>query len=222
MWYPFLVPSKYLVRNFEEHSYYHIFNRGVEKRKIFLDTKDFKIFIYYLFVYLKSLKDVLNIYPSLPLRLQSKNLASEVTLISYCLMTNHFHLLLKQTTKDGVSRLMKQITNAYTEYFNKKYARVGSLLQGPFKAVKITTDEQLIHLTRYIHLNPLIGSIVNNLEDYPWSSYKSFITGKEADLCDKQIILHRFNSTSDYEKFVLDQANYTKGLQKLEGLTIEN
>lgn len=216
------MPSKYLVRNFEENSYHHIFNRGVEKRKIFLDIKDYNIFIYYLYIYLKPLNEVLLRHPQLPLRLQGRNLSSEVSLVSYCLMPNHFHLLLKQKTKDGISKLLKQVTNAYTEYFNKKYARVGSLLQGPFKAVKITTDEQLIHLTRYIHLNPLIGSIVNNLEDYPWSSYKSFITGKEADLCDKQIILHRFNSTSDYQKFVLDQANYANELQKLEGLTIEN
>jgi len=215
------MPSKYLIRNFEENSYYHVFNRGVEKRKIFIDLKDYKIFIYYLFIYLKPISIVLSKYPELPLRLQSKNLSAEVSLISFCLMPNHFHLLLRQNTKNGISKLMKQITNAYTEYFNKRNKRVGSLMQGPFKAVKISTDEQLIHLSRYIHLNPLVGNVVNNLDKYQWSSFASFFSEKNSHLCDKKIIKKFFRSTLDYKKFVLDQASYSKELKNLEGLTIE-
>src|SRR3989344_7619419 len=153
MWYIDLMPSKYRIRNFEENGYYHLFNRGVEKKKIFLDNQDYKIFLYYSFVYLKPLNDVLSTYPQLPIRLHSKNLSGEIDLISYCLMPNHFHLLLKQYTKTGFSKLAKQTTNAYTEYFNKKYKRTGSLMQGTFKSVKVNTDEQLVHLSRYIHLN---------------------------------------------------------------------
>lgn len=216
------MPSKYLVRDFEENAYYHILNRGVEKRKIFLDVKDYKIFIFYLFIYLKPLSEVLSKYPELPLRLQGKNLSSEVSLISYCLMHNHFHLLLKQTTKSGISKLMKQITNAYTEYFNKSNQRVGSLMQGSFKAVKIRSDEQLIHLSRYVHLNPLIANIVKNLEDYPWSSFKNYVIESGGGLCDQKIIMEHFRSQSDYKNFVLDQANYARKLKKLEGLTIED
>lgn len=133
------MPSKYVVRNFSENSYYHVFNRGVEKRNIFLDEKDYRFFETYLSIYLNPLKRVLEKYPDLPLRLHNKNLSKEVKLMAYCLMPNHFHLLLKQKTKDGISKLLKQITNAYTLYFNQKNKRVGGLMQGRFKAAQISS-----------------------------------------------------------------------------------
>src|SRR4030042_4414876 len=145
------MPAKNVVRDFSENSFYHIFNRGVEKRDIFLDQQDHKIFIYYLTVYLYPLPKVLEVYPKLPIRLHNKNLSQEVEILSYCLMPNHFHLLLKQNTVNGISKLLKQLTNAYTFYFNQKYKRVGGLVQGRFKAVKILNDELLLHISRYIH-----------------------------------------------------------------------
>lgn len=216
------MPSKYLVRNFEENAFYHVFNRGVEKRKIFLNSKDFKIFIYYLFVYLKPLDDVFKKYPQLPIRLHPRNLSSEVELISYCLMPNHFHFLLRQFSRNGISRLMKQVTNAYTEYFNKRYKRIGSLMQGTFKAVKVETDEQLIHLSRYIHLNPVVDGIVNDVDDYNWSSYKDFIMGNSRGLCNISVILNLFKSSDEYKNFVKDQINYALELKKIEGLIIDD
>ena len=134
------MPSKYVVRNFTEDSYYHVYNRGVEKRDIFLDEKDYYFFETYLSIYLLPIRQVLKKYPDVPLRLHSKNLSSDVELLEYCLMPNHFHLLLKQKTKDGISKLMKQISNAYTLFFNQKNKRSGSLMQGRFKAVPIGGD----------------------------------------------------------------------------------
>ena len=216
------MPSKYRIRNFEENGYYHIFNRGVEKRKIFLDDQDYKMFSYYLFVYLKPLDEILLAYPRLPIRLQAKNLSDEIDLISYCLMPNHFHLLLKQRTKNGFSKFIKQITNAYTEYFNKKYERTGSLMQGTFKSVKVNTDQQLIHLSRYIHLNPIVDNVVDELTAYPWSSYKDIISSKPKSLCKIEITLNLSGSAGNYEKFVKDQIDYAKELKKLEGLTVDD
>lgn len=215
------MPSKYRVRNFEENSFYHIFNRGVEKRKIFLDEQDYKIFLYYLFVYIKPLADVLAVYPELPLRLQARNLSDEIDLVAYCLMPNHFHFLLKQNTKMGFSKLAKQITNAYTEYFNKKYKRTGSLMQGTYKSVKVKSDEQLLHLSRYIHLNPIVSSLVKNLDDYPWSSYKDLVAGDKKSLCKIDILVNLIGSTGKYEQFSKDQIHYAKELKKVEGLTID-
>ncbi len=94
-------------------------------------------------------------------------------------------------------------------------------MQGPFRAVKIRTDEQLIHLSRYIHLNPLIANIVKSLEDYQWSSFKNYVMKSDSGLCDDKIVIKHFRSQSDYKKFVLDQINYARGLKKLAGLTIE-
>lgn len=137
------MPSKYVVRNFAEDSYYHIYNRGGQNWDIFLDEKDYRFFETYLFIYLAPLKKVLEKHPDLPLRLHNKNLSEEVKLMAYCLMPNHFHLLLKQKTKNGISKLLKQITNAYTLYFNQKNTRVGGLMQGRFKAVQVKDGDLL-------------------------------------------------------------------------------
>lgn len=134
------MPSKYVVRNFAKNSNYHIFNRGINKQDIFLGEKDYRFFETYLSIYLYPLKEVLKKYPDVPLRLHSKNLSSDVELLEYCLMPNHFHLSLRQKAKNGISKLMKQMTNAYTLFFNQKNQRTGSLMQGRFKAVPIDGD----------------------------------------------------------------------------------
>lgn len=216
------MPSKHVIRSFAENSYYHVFNRGVEKRTIFEDPGDYKIFKYYMFIYLAPLEKVLSVYPHLPLRLRPKNLSSELDLITYCLMPNHFHLLLKQTTKDAISKFMKQITDAYTRYFNNKNKRVGSLVQGPFKAAQIDSDNLLLHISRYIHLNPLVSGVIkDNLQSYPWSSFPAYLNQNQDNLIKKDEILNHFASTKDFEKFVLDQAEYAKELEKIKHAMIE-
>ncbi len=215
------MPSKYVVRSFTEDSYYHIFNRGVEKRDIFLEDKDYRFLQTYLFIYLHPLKKVLEKHPDLPLRLYNKNLSEEVKLIGYCLMPNHFHLLLRQKTRDGISKLMKQVTNAYTLYFNQKYNRVGGLMQGRFKAVPITDDNLLIHILRYIHLNPTSSNLTQEFGTYQWSSYPDFL-GKETDLpCSKDEVLSYFSSLENFERFHKDQEDYAKELDKIKHLSIE-
>lgn len=215
------MPSRYVIRNFVENGYYHVFNRGVEKRDIFMDEQDRNMFMYYIYIYLNPLDEVFIKYPTLPPRLQAKNMANEIYLVAYCLMPNHVHLLLRQKTKDGISRFMKQLTNAYTLYFNQKYKRVGGLVQGRFKAVTIDTDNLLLHVSRYIHLNPLVSGIVKNLYDYKWSSYFNYL-GKENTLhCFKDPILASFSSEKSYEKFVLDHSSYAKELERIKHLTLE-
>lgn len=215
------MPSKYTVRNFAENCFYHVFNRGVEKRTIFLDEQDYRIFLYYLSIYSLPLDKVVLKYPNLPLRLQSKNLHDEINIISYCLMPNHFHLLLQQLTVDGVSKLLKQLTNAYTFYFNQKYQRVGGLVQGSFKAALIETDDILLHISRYIHLNPLMAEIVDNLNTYEWSSYREFIYPNNGGMCLIEPILSNFSTENSYEKFVLDQVEYARSLEASKHLLLD-
>lgn len=216
------MPSHFVVREFAENNYYHIFNRGYEKRKIFEDKSDYKIFCYYLFIYLNPLETVLKLYPDLPPRLQGKNLSNELNLLCYCLMPNHFHLLLEQKTKNGISKFMKQLINAYTYYFNSKYKKSGALLQGRFKAVRILTDELLLHISRYIHLNPKIAGLVQNLNNYEWSSYNSYINRSDDNLSKSGFILNYFSDAKSYEKFVADQFAYGKELDKIKHLTIDS
>ena len=219
------MPSKYVVRNFAKNSYYHVFNRGVEKRDIFLEDKDYRLFQYYLFIYLRSLEEVLEKHPDLPLRLSTKNLSEEVRLIAYCLMPNHFHLVLRQKTKDGISKLLKQVTNAYTFYFNRKHNRAGALMQGPFKAATVTDDSSFTHLVRYIHLNPVVANLTKDLDTYPWSSYPDYLgdyLGEEVELpVAKTKALSHFPSLKAFEKFHEDQAGYEAGLEQIKHLAID-
>lgn len=214
------MPSRYVVRHFEEDGTYHVFNRGVEKRDIFLDDQDHCIFLYYLFVYVVPLEKVLLHHPDLPIRLYDKNLSKEVKVLAYCLMPNHFHLLLQQRSINGISKLLKQLTNAYTLYFNKKYQRVGGLVQGRFKAVQTETDEQLLHTSRYIHLNPLVSEITPDLKDFKWSSFSDYVEDKGL-ICTKDTLLSFFSTPAKYEKFVMDHADYAEKLEKLKHLFLD-
>ena len=192
---------------FCENSYYHVYNRGVEKRKIFLDENDYKSFIGILRSYLsfpvKREKDILQ---GRALRISDHRLYQEIKLLSYCLMPNHFHLLVKQNTKDAVTKLMRRVLTAYSMYFNEKYERVGGLFQGRFKAKEVETDEYLLHLSRYIHRNPLESGIVKvgDLQNYPWSTYTVYLGKNEIEFVKSNLILDYFNKSdsSDYQKFV--------------------
>lgn len=214
------MPSKYVVRNYIEGGTYHIFNRGVEKRKIFMSNQDYKIFMHYVFVYIAPVSKILISYPNLPFRLQQKNLSNEVEILAYCLMPNHFHFLLKQNTKDGITKFMKQITNAYTEYFNKKYKREGGLMQGKYKAAVIDSDEILIHVSRYIHLNPVVAGLCEKINEYPWSSINEFFKNKEL-LCHTKPVLEQFSSSKKYETFVRDHLDYARELENIKHVSID-
>ena len=106
---------------------------------------------------------------------RSKLKLNEVKLLAYCLMPNHFHLLLQQSSIDGITKFMRRITNAYVSYFNTRNERTGALFQGKFKASLIEQDSYLLHLSRYIHSNPLEVRPLTRLEDYPYSSYREYL-----------------------------------------------
>lgn len=207
---------------FGNGEFYHVVNRGVEKRITFLDRRNYQRFLetmeYYRFKNPPtrfSFRDRPNIF--------NKGSGNKVLveIICFCLMPNHFHLLLKQVEENGVSIFLSKLTNSYTKYFNIKYKRVGPLFQGSFKAVRIEDDEQLIHTSRYIHLNPLIDYLVKDLRVYQYSSYPQFL-GLKDGFCKIHYILDHFASPSAYEKFVLDQEEYGRTIKKIERLLLED
>lgn len=138
-----------------------------------------------------------------------------VEIICYCLMPNHFHLLIKQLKENGISKFISQLSNSYTKYFNTKYKRVGALFQGVFQAVIIKSDEQFMHTSRYIHLNPVVSTLVDNPANWPWSSYNEYISENKG-ICVKEQIISYFPSVEAYKKFVLDQADYGRTLEILK------
>lgn len=209
---------------------YHIFNRGIEKRIIFSNTRDFQravdTFNYYRFVnpslrfshFIRLEKDVRK--ETLE-RLYKNDL--QVEILSYCLMPNHFHFLLRQVNGNGISKFVANVTNSYTKFFNTKYDRVGPLVQGLFKAVHVDDDEQLIHVSRYIHLNPVTSYIIKpeEMSSYRWSSYPQYTGIDNPDVIEKKTVLNFFKTKNDYRKFVLDQVDYARTLEQIKHLTLE-
>ena len=214
------MPSKYTIRSFVKDGYYHVYNMGIDNRKIFLDTEDYNTFYYYLYIYLAPLEKSARRYKDIPLRLAHKNLHSDVTLISYCLMPTHFHFLLQQRNENGITKLLKQLTNAYTQYFNQKYKRSGPLFAGRYKAVGIPNIDFLTQLTRHIHLDPVIEGL-SPTPEYEWSSYHEFADPSPRNLCITRPILDQFPSIYMYKKFVMDQKDYQKRLSRLIPLGID-
>lgn len=136
-------------------------------------------------------------------------------------MPNHFHLLIKQLQENGVSEFMRKFIHSYTKYWNVKNNNQGPLLQGMFKAVLVETEEQLIHLSRYIHLNPIASLLVEDLKSYRWSSYFSYIGLENNPVIAKDDIFQFFKTPQAYEKFILDRADYSRTLELLKHTTID-
>lgn len=204
------MPSKNIVKNYVEGGYYHIYNRGVEKRKIFIDESDCRIFLHYIMIYLSPIDEVINKYPDKirMKRFMKLNLSKEVDLLSFSLMPNHFHFLIKQNSKDGIIKFTRRLMTSYAMYFNKKYDRVGSLFQGKYKAVNVDKDEYLLHLSRYIHLNPF--ELNNPIDFNSFSSYQYYLDSKHPSWIKPEKILEYFSIKSkdyritSYRSFVED------------------
>lgn len=211
---------------------YHVFNRGVAKRPIFTQKRDYQKFLEAISFYQFS---------SPPIRLSKFLILSQegktdilksltwtgkklIEMACYCLMPNHFHFLLRQLEDDGISIFMGQIQNSYTKYFNAKRERIGPLLQGRFKAVRVESEQQLTHLSRYIHLNPYSSFLVEPLEKlkkYPWSSFPNYLENDKVDFLNKNIVLNLFENREEYQKFIFNQADYQKELEIIKHLALD-
>lgn len=205
---------------FVNDSIYHIYNRGNEKRPIFHTRRDYSRFIKAAQYYqLEGPKPKFSNFskgglfkPSLDKKI--------VAILCFCIMPNHFHFMVRQLKDGGVVEFIRKLSDSYTKYYNIKHERVGPLLQGRFKAVLVESDEQFIHLSRYIHLNPLVSFLIKDLKQYEWSSYNEYIKNSNG-ICSKEDILGFFKTSKKYEQFVLDQIDYGKQLELLKHKIIE-
>lgn len=209
--------------------YYHILNRGVARQPTFLNKNDYKQALLALSYYR---------FTAAPLRLSRfKELSQKerdhitlnmheseklIEIISFVFMSNHFHFLLRQISDNGISSFLSKFTNSYAKYFNIRYKRVGPLFQGRFKSIHVESDDQLLHLSRYIHLNPVVSSLIleKELSSYPWSSFPAYLTG-QSDLISLDPILKNFKTNNDYKQFVFDNIDYGKKLKHVKHLTLE-
>lgn len=211
----------YRLVKFTNERFYHVFNRGVEKRKIFSTPEDHERFLQSIYYYqFDGPKPKLSTHKRFRLIEFDKN-PKIVDIVCYCLMLNHFHLLIRQVKSGGACEFMRKLLNSYTKYYNTKHDRVGHLFQGTFKAVDIENDDQLLHLSRYIHLNPFASNLTENLDTYKYSSYPSYIGIVEDKIARSELILSFFASRKDYRKFVEDQKGYSRELERIKHLILE-
>lgn len=191
--------------------YYHIYNRGVDKRVVFNDEFD-------KFRFLRSLKEFNQVDPVVSLyivdQIRSRDpVVSEtlqkalqkeelVEMVAFNLLDNHFHLILKQLREGGISEYMRRVGNGYTRYFNHKNKRSGVLFQGKFQAAHINSNEKLIYLSAYVNGNHKVHKLKGNGK---FSSLAEYANNKKI-LCNSEIILGQFNSANDYLEYVENTA----------------
>ena len=200
---------------------YHVYNRGSEKRRIFEDRRDYQRFLKLIQYYqLEGPKPRYSHFSSFSLIKPDVD-KKIVGIVAYCLMPNHFHLMPKPLKNLGITEFMSKLSNSYTKYYNIRHKRVGPLFQGEFKSVLVESDEQLIHLSRYIHLNPYVSFIVKNLESYEWSSYMEYINQNPNQICSKNIVTDFFENIEKYQSFILDYATYAQNLEIIKHQLID-
>lgn len=211
------MPSRNTIKQLAEDGVYHVYNRGVERRLIFAEPEDYKTYVNR-FDQLLSNPANLNTQRTRG-RKGGDRLHSyygEVELLAYCLMPNHFHLLVRQLKQDALPKFMSSLMTSYSMYFNRKYDRVGSLFQGRYKAALIDADSYYMHISRYIHLNPL--DIAKQYENYPYSSYANYVSGSGPEWLNYSAVQEMFTSGEDYRRFVADYADRFHVLEELYDL----
>lgn len=195
--------------------YYHVFNRGNNKQLIFHDSRDWTRFLFAL-LYFQSNAPIYNIGSKISYFIKHRvfNISEKITeniiknrtveLVNFCLMPNHFHATVKELKKSGISNYMQKILNAFTKYSNTKYEQSGHLFQGPFKAVHIDSNEQLLYLSAYIHSNPKgIQEWKNKIHQYPWSSFQDYTSkNRWGNLLQQDIILNQISFGKEYKELV--------------------
>ena len=194
---------------FQTGEYYHIFNRGVDKRNVFIDEKDYIRFLKSIIGF-NGVKPIGSLYEqdfkkkqrnklSFQLETEFTDSKKMVSFICYCLNPNHYHYLLGQISDRGIEKFMHRLDLGYTKYFNNRNNRSGSLFEGRFQAVHIKTEGNLLRLSAYINGNPEIHKICK-AENWPWSSYKDYLSRKEKMICKKGIILNQFENIEEYKE----------------------
>ena len=203
---------------------YHVYNRGVAKQPLFNDETDYHLFLQALSYYFENVpgsslttarkqelfKTILHHNPLDPL----------VEILAYCLMPNHFHLVVRQLKDGGISTWMRRSMNSYTRAYNTRHHRVGTMFQGTFQALHVSNDQYLLHLTRYVHLNPFVAKLSHGPE-YIWSSFSSYRTATQTRLCHPELVLGMIGGTEKYDQFIVDYGDYAQSLPVIKDLLFE-
>jgi putative transposase len=207
--------------------YYHVFNRSIQKEEILKSSKflnrTLDLFEFYRFPqklrfsYFNRLKSEIQI----EYHRQLEELTPLIQIYAFSLMPNHYHLLLKQLQERGIEKFISNFQNSFAKYFNTLKNKDGPVFQCPFKAKHISTDSEFLHVSRYVHLNPVSSSIVSleELDVYPWTSLPLYIN--KNNLINIEPIIKMCGSSSKYLFFVKNRADYQRKLNKIKHLMID-
>ncbi len=199
---------------FTNGEYYHIFNRGNNKRIIFDDDQDLARFFQSMIEF-NSTEPIGSIFENSFNKSSLGRQASKsklVDFICFCLNPNHYHFILKQVVDKGIEKFMHRIGTGYSKYFNNKYNCNGSLFQGKFKAIHIDSNEYLLHLSAYVNLNDRIHLLGSKASKSSWEEYD---TGREG-FCEKNIVLSQFKNIEEYKNFAQESIKISKERKDLE------
>lgn len=217
---------------FANGHFYHVLNRSLYQQPIFTGEREcsraVKLINFYSFVnrptsFSKYLKFSQQRRQKVMRQLLEED-EKRVRIICYCFMPNHFHILVRQEETNGIRRFMSDFQNSFVRYYNTKHKKKGPLFESQFKAVRILSENQLYHVSRYIHLNPYSGFVVKSIEDlksFPWSSLPEYLNLNDINLCYKNIVTSGFGSYKDYEEFVFSRADYQRDLEQIKHLILE-
>lgn len=222
------MPSKYIIKAFVAGGVYHVYNRGVDKRDIFIDEEDYNFFKFLIKSYILPLDEQ---KINTETRMQKAAFHGRIEILAYALMPNHYHLLIKQTNDRDITDFMTALMTSYVSYFNKKFERTGPLFQGRYKAILVENDDYLLHLSRYIHLNP-VSTRPDLVEQGPalsavlrqgqtsYADYLNYGSGSIQKWVNPKVVLDYFDDSSrsglsnasSYKSFVeemvMDETNY--------------
>lgn len=211
---------------------YHVFNRGIAQQPIFFGERDYQRFTevcdFYRFIkpdmrfsYYNRLSQDEKSNFIRGLRDKGQRL---IEIYAFCLIPNHFHFLLKELIEKGTEKFVGNLQNSYAKYVNTKRKRTGALFQEKFKAIRIESDEQFLHVARYIHLNPYSSFLLKNLDqlkDYRWSSLGDYLNDPKFAFLDKKFLNSFYSSKEKLMSFIFDQADYQRRLEEIKHLTFE-
>ncbi|MBI2428361.1 MAG: transposase [Ignavibacteriales bacterium] len=172
------IKTKYIQTSNE---YFHVYNRGVERKEIFFNERNFTYFI-------RRMTDALD--------------PTEIEIVAYCLMPNHFHLLLFQKEPEGITKFVRSVCDGYAKAINKERSRTGHLFEGKYKIKQIESDDYLLHLSRYIHLNPVRAQLVSQAEEWEFSSCREYFEMRENKIISNRVISDQIGNAEQYRKFV--------------------
>lgn len=202
---------------FVNNEFYHVYNRGVDKRNIVMDENDSDRFMKSVLLF-NSKKPIGSIFERMLIKNKNKlnqfggefggETAKLVNIVAYCLNPNHFHFILEQVTEGGISEFMKRLGGGYTWYFNNKHKRSGSLFQGVFKSVHIDDNQYLLNLSVYVNLNNRVhkfGGETAKLVRSSWNEYLMESNQNFPGICSKDIILSQFKKNNEYKNFAEEE-----------------